>query len=370
MPPEPRSDWPAIGARVSLARRTAGLAIAQLADRVEIEPTALERIEAGNRNLSATELAALAQATDLPIDWFVLESPPTVASRRATNLRDTTIIDVRADVLTREVSQLVALGLLRVPGRRPALAPPGDVEAAEAAATSLRARLDIDPALPIDLTAAAVEMGLLAYSLDIPGSDADGAYVAVSDDLGIALLNGLQPSARRRFSLAHEIGHHVFQDAYAVDIETGRPETERLIDAFAIHFLLPRAALDQRWADLGGRDKPRAASITIGAEYRLSWTALCGHLVNVGLLDHHQAEIQRELLPRTGEYAALGVGFSENLVPPSVPEPVVTAALRGYRGHVLGAGRTIELLHGALEVADLPARDVVPLAALAGELGR
>lgn len=76
MPAALHADWPTIGARVALARRTAGLGIAELADRVEIERAALERVEAGSRNLSATELAGLAQATELPIAWFVLDSPP------------------------------------------------------------------------------------------------------------------------------------------------------------------------------------------------------------------------------------------------------------------------------------------------------
>lgn len=273
-------------------------------------------------------------------------------------------------MLVREVSQLLTLGLLRVTSRRPALAPPHDVAAAEEAAASLRARLDLAPALPVDLTAAAAEMGLLAYSLAIPGNDADGAYVALDDDLGIALINGLQPPVRRRFSLAREIGRHAFHDAYAVDIETGRSETERLIDAFAMHFLAPRTAIEQRWAELGGDDEPRTAFITIGAEYRLSWTALCGHLASPGLLDHHQAQIQRELPPRAGEYAGLSVSLSEDLVPPTAPQPVVAAALRGYRSHVLGAGRALELLHGAIESADLPARDAIPLESLAADLGR
>lgn len=370
MPTAPHADWPTIGARVALARRIAGLGIAELADRVEIELAALGRIEVGSRNLSETELAALAQATDLPIDWFVLESPAVGARSRATDLRAATIIDVRVDVLVGEVSQILTLGLLQVTNRRPALAPPRDVAAAEEAATALRARLDLDPALPVALTATAAEMGLLAYSLAIPGSDADAAYVALDDHLGIALINGLQPPARRRFSLAREIGRHAFQDAYAVDMETGRSETERLIDAFAIHFLLPRTALEQLWAELGGDDEPRTALIAIGAEYQLSWTALCGHLANLGLLDYHQARIQRELLPRAGEYAELSVSLAEDLVPPAVPQSVVAAALRGYRGYVLGAGRTLELLHGAIVSADLPARDAIPLEALAADLGR
>ena len=62
-------------------------------------------------------------------------------------------------------------------------------------------------------------------------------YVALDDEFGVALINGAQPPARRRCTLAH----HVFQDEYTIDIAaTGRAETERIIDAFATHLLLAR----------------------------------------------------------------------------------------------------------------------------------
>ena len=53
-----------------------------------------------------------------------------------------------------------------------------------------------------------------------------------------------------------------------------------------------------------------------------------------------------------------------------VPRGVVRAALRGYRTHRLGAGRTLELPHGTLTESDLPDQEPTPRAALAGGLRR
>ncbi len=324
MPLQYPRDWPAVGARVALARRTIGLTQADLAARIGLDRTALAKIETGKRNLSALELASLARVTELPIDWFVAESTSIVAGRRAEDLHDSSIVDMRVDVLTRDVTQLLELDLLRPATSRPELRVPRDVAAAEGAAMEVRAHLGYDASHCIDIAAAAEALGVFAYSLTLPDGDADGAYAAINDKLGVALLNGTHPSARRRFTLAHEIGHHVFEDAYAVDLEaTGRSDAERVIDAFAIHLLLPRPALEQRWRELEGDDDPRSAAIVIGAEYRLSWTALSGHLVNLDLLDRHQGEIMREALPRGGEYAELGVGITEDLITPLVPRPIV-----------------------------------------------
>ena len=369
VPLTPLSDWTAVGARVALARRTLELTQAHLAAAIGIDRSALAKIELGSRNLSALELAALARETGLPIDWFVAESQPVVASRRKVDFHDSTIVDIRIEVLAREVTQLIEMDLLRPAPLALELSVPHNVEEAETAAGEVRARLGRETDEVIDLAAAADALGVFAYSLELGDGNADGAYVSIDGGVGVALVNGSQPSARRRFTLAHEIGHHVFQDAYAVDIEaTGRSETERMIDAFAIHLLLPREALERRWSRLGGGDDARSAAIVIAAEYRLSWTALCGHLVNTELLGRDVADVMRAALPRGGEYAEMGVNIVEELVPPMAPRPVVQAALRGYRRNLLGTGRTLELVRWTLTETDLRDRDEIPLAALAGEL--
>lgn len=53
-------------------------------------------------------------------------------------------------------------------------------------------------------------------------------------------------------------------------------ETERRINAFAIHLLLLRNSVVQQWRLWAG--EPREKAIRLGVEYRVSWSALCGQL--------------------------------------------------------------------------------------------
>ena len=276
MTPGTLSDWPAVGARVTQARRALSLTQEQLGATVGLGRTVVAKIERGNRTLSALELAQLAQATDLPIDWFVTESPPVVASHRSADPSMTHLVDVRVEVLAREVMQLLEADLLKPAEGGIRLGLPRNVAEAERAAMAVREHVGLDEEAFIDLGAAAEQLNLFAYSLALPGNQTDGAYAAIDEQSGVALVDGSRPLGRRRFTLAHEIGHHVFQDEYAIDqdLDTG---AERLINAFAIHLLLPRSALRRRWGALGGPDDHRRAAIVIAAESRVSWTALCGH---------------------------------------------------------------------------------------------
>ena len=72
-----------LGARVAEARALAALTQEELASRTRMERTVISKIENGARRLGATELVAIADALERPVDWFFKTSPPAVISRRA-----------------------------------------------------------------------------------------------------------------------------------------------------------------------------------------------------------------------------------------------------------------------------------------------
>jgi Zn-dependent peptidase ImmA (M78 family) len=78
-------------------------------------------------------------------------------------------------------------------------------------------------------------LGLLAFSFDLGPSVIDGGYVRLGD-IGVALVNGTTDAGRRRFDLAHELGHHLLADEYTADFGLGTTPADReaLINAFAI----------------------------------------------------------------------------------------------------------------------------------------
>lgn len=54
-------------------------------------------------------------------------------------------------------------------------------------------------------------------------------------------------TGRRRFSAAHELGHHLRGDDYRAEVD-GNASGEAFANAFAVDFLLPRAGAQQVFA--------------------------------------------------------------------------------------------------------------------------
>jgi|SRR5947209_16079026 len=64
-----------VGSRIREARKMAGLSQGQLAKLMKLHRPAISEIEAGNRRVSADELARLAEFLDVSVGWIVGEAP-------------------------------------------------------------------------------------------------------------------------------------------------------------------------------------------------------------------------------------------------------------------------------------------------------
>ena len=357
-----------LGVRVAEARELAGMTQSDLGTAMNLDRTAITKIEAGKRNLGAVELVRLADALRRPVDWFFSESPPSVVSRRVDpNVRGVSaLLDARVDWIARDIDYLLQVDEL--PGfERLVSGPPESVKDAEEAALALRRHLDqlIGPLL--DLQSLAERIGLFAFSLDLGPKGGDAAYVAV-EDVGVAVINGRQEPGRRRFNLAHEIGHHVFQDAYAPEVGVSpQDDTERLINAFAIHLLLPiddaRGLLEEFGPDV------RLAAVAAGVRYRMSWTAVCAQLRNGGLVDAGTYEDLVSRSPSRVDYIELGEQWQPEMEAPAVPPKYGRRVLSAYRRRKLTAERVTELLWGTLALSELPAQVELTLEAYRREFG-
>ena len=241
-----------LGSRIAEARKLAGLTQEQLASVMSLGRTVITKIESGARRVSATELVTLAEVLDRPVDWFFVVSPPAVVSRRSDPAVGgrSKVLDSRVERLARDIDMLSAEGELPQVDRL-VLDPPRTLDEAEEAALKLRKHLGASSGPLVGLQAHAERVSLLAFSLDLGRSGGDAAYVAVGD-LGVAVINGAIDPGRRRFNLAHELGHHVFQDAYAPEVGLSpQDDTEKLINAFAAHLLLPRVDAAALIAEIG-----------------------------------------------------------------------------------------------------------------------
>ncbi len=356
-----------LGRRIADARAEAGVTQASLAARISLERTALVRIESGERKISATELAAIASALGRPVDWFFTESPPAVVSRR----RDPAVggfsraLDSALELAARDVAFLEGRDLLSSAERPPARKMPVSFENAEDLARDVRAEAGRPEGPLLDLQSAAEGLGLLGFSIALGPDAGDAAYVEVGR-LGVAVINGTADRGRRRFSLAHELGHHLTGDAYEPAPRIGSSDAERMFNAFAAYLLMPRPSVLGIWDEFSGKSR-RLAAIAIAVRFSVSWTAVCNQLTNLGLIDSGERDrlVGNDL--RRGELFEFGERPAVELDPPSVPPSYARAVVSGYRNGQLTSARTVELLHFSVGEADLPDPDSMSLDELRGE---
>jgi Zn-dependent peptidase ImmA (M78 family)/DNA-binding XRE family transcriptional regulator len=354
------------GGRIADARSAAGFTQGDLASKMGVDRTAITKIESGDRRVDSFELARIAEILRRPISWFLMSPVPNVISRRRERGGMEKAADVELELLAADVEQLVEMNLLEPASLGDPEVRVDSFEAAEDAALLVRERLGL-PAEPIvDLVGQVERLGLYAFVLPLE-ANVEGAYVALAD-CGVALIQGGDPTGKRRFTLAHELGHHVLQDEYSTEWVTGsKDDRERLISAFAIHFLLPRTGVTGRWQALDGDAGAKNAAIHIAAEFGASWSALCSHLVHLDLISEEQRQDLVSSPPAGVDFYERGLFIQD--VPPSrtLPPGFITAVARGYLRRLLGRHRALELLRGVVGDDDLPPQHDVPLDAMIGE---
>ena len=369
-------DWVDVGVRVAEARRARGLSQEKLARAMELDRTAIAKIETGRRQINSLELVKLSQCLQRPLSWFVSPPPPVIASRRAANVEqrsDTAGEYALADAL-RDLRTLTEARTLRPKPAGGPLQPfaAEDHDAVRFAAARARAVLGADATAPLHMLADQVErVGLYVWTLPLGDQALDGAYAAYEplEGAGVAVINSSMDAGRRRATLAHELGHHLLSDSHSTDWGVNTGDTERAIDAFAATLLLP-PGITGRWSGLRQDHSVRQSAILIAAEYRVSWSTALRQLRAYDLLsaeDRHRLDSRS---PTRADYLECAVRVVEELQGLQVSQAVKAAAVRAYRTHKISAARALEIIHDdSLSREDLGEPDTIPLEALWGEIG-
>ncbi|MEU9887881.1 XRE family transcriptional regulator [Sphaerisporangium sp. NPDC051011] len=363
-------SWPEIGGRVAAARERAGFTQRELGDRVGLHRSAITRVELGQRQLDALELARLADALGRSVEWFLTRPPASIASHRIGLSADQNVqrLEDELERTSRDVELLTDIGVLSV---ATAALPAGGTTLADAEAGAIEARslLRHGDGPLVDLQAVVESFGLLAFSLDLGPKVIDGGYVRLGS-VGVALVNGAADTGRRRFTLAHELGHHLLADEYTTEFGLGTAPADReaLINAFAVHFLLPRTSVIRRWKQLSQElEDPRSRLVVLAAEYRVSWTAVVSHARTLELISRNQFEPLKVQRPTPADYLEMGVRVEHELQPIALAPSYSQAAVRAYRRGIISADRAIELLRHTLVPEDLPRPHEMPIDPLAAD---
>ncbi len=374
-----------VGRRVREARRRSGLDAAALAEQVGLTRDKLSKIENGRRRVSPRELPALARALHVPLPTLLGAAGATrpalalahrvaaTAPGSATSSARARAIEIlqaesrlskHAELPARQLSpggaaieRLVATSFATTPRTAPEAQRQGRVLAEE-----VRRILEIGIAEIGDLPAL-VEMHFAADVVLSPlGGGSDG-LCAHDGEAALLVVNTDYPTGRTRFTLAHELGHHLLRDPRDVIEEQyvdmfATTYIERRVNAFAGHLLLPVKAVIATIAWLGcGRDdlsvanaRGRTALGYLMLRYGVSLPCALSQIVEAGFLtvpaktDLTDKLRAGELIRAARHLISESPGPEKTTREQRPPARLVTVALEAARAGYIGMNTVAALL--------------------------
>lgn len=311
-----------VSGRVRAVIRAASLSQAAFADHVGLSPDKLSKSLGGIRRFTSLELALIAEAGQVTVDWLLTGREPlqpVLAARTSTPSRPSAARrDGIAEVTDRFTSAYDVLDLL---GRTPALPElpsvatdaPRDPDEGAALAEAARELLR---AVGAETIAEQSTDDLLAswertFGVDIAitrlPSGLDGlAWQA--DHFRLILVNRTDRWTRQRFTIAHELGHILARDAQNLLLEAevapGRQAeaSEVRANAFAANLLLPEDELRAAWSATARTDDSFGRLVV---RFQVSPSALAARMKALGIIDQSNRDRLRRLTTADC-YAAAG----------------------------------------------------------------
>ncbi|MCF7701592.1 helix-turn-helix domain-containing protein [Loktanella sp. M215] len=244
-----------IGKRIKGARAASGLSLRALSDAInnKVSAQAIGKYERNEDMPRSGVLIALSRALGVSVDFLLSDDDlelDGVEFRKSASSSAKEVAMIEAKTLNMVEKYLAVESLLNLSSQNwdvPLEAPYwiSDPRDAEGAARSLRAawQLGHDP-VPM-LAELLEEHGIKVLSLDVENIDGLAAKVRRKDrhSARVIMIKRRTWSERKRFSLAHELGHMVLNVAQGCD-------PERAANRFAGAFLIPAEVLRQEIGSL------------------------------------------------------------------------------------------------------------------------
>lgn len=283
-----------LGARIRAHRERLGMTQAELAEVIGYGKTQMSRIESGDRNLRSSDLQKLAERLGVGVRELLGVRPRAdllaVTYRRAEGCDGEAREALATVKRVLEVAGAVdELGISRPVTAHavPAIAldaPTADEQGRHAAA-QVREQLALGAAPIHDLVDVAEALGAAVLRAPLP--EGISGLCVTSDATSLIAVNSAVTAGHQRFTLAHEIAHHLLDAENGVTLDHTEHllgaggEVERRAQAFAAELLMPAEGIR---IHLGGRPVDAAAFADLLFTFGVSTSALSIRLRSLGLI--------------------------------------------------------------------------------------
>ncbi|PLS84581.1 MAG: hypothetical protein CYG60_17180 [Actinobacteria bacterium] len=293
-----------LGKRLRRARERARLTQEEAGRALGLDDTAVAKMERGRRGVGALELKRLASLYGVAVEDLLADPLSEGQVPLEIAMRSVEALNPKMEAMKRQMQRVVSddrwlrEGEGDTGGAWEPLASEiphdlPDYERGYQAAELFRERYELGDSPIPDLAMLADEVGVVVARLPLGDTGAPDGCSAIDPETGAAyiLINSDKSRVRRRFTVAHELGHLVMghlRGGQVVIDETlnERAPQEREANAFAAGLLMPksgvRGAVDRLRKRLGEND-PVGWIVWLADSFGVSEEAAAYRLVNLGL---------------------------------------------------------------------------------------
>jgi Zn-dependent peptidase ImmA (M78 family)/transcriptional regulator with XRE-family HTH domain len=366
------NDAAAVGKRVATARRRRSLTGVQLGALVGLNKDQISKVESGRRRVSVRELPKFARALGVAMGDLLGEpSRPRLAMAH----RLAAGVDEAPAATRRRALQLLEVeDLLSQRAAAPTAAPSEagsrvlDYASAQLAdrprnkAEAQRQGRRLAECVRTELALGGHEIGDLAgliereFGVDVAvsplGQDADGLCVH-DHNMALIVASSDFSDGHVRFTLAHELGHHILGDPRDIIDERERDMfsddvVERRVNAFAAHLLMPATGVRDTVAWTGDGVVNERVLVALMERFGVSLSALVGQLIELRLVPFDDGpQLRRigvtDLVARHRDVAPSAAATTVRRTV-RAPERLLRTAIRAAQSELLGLSPVAALL--------------------------
>ncbi|GHF42773.1 hypothetical protein GCM10018790_20780 [Kitasatospora xanthocidica] len=362
-----------VGRRVERARRRQALTGEGLGGLVGLAKDQVSKIETGKRKVHVRELPRFAEALGVTVGYLlgqVCRPTLAMAHRLAGNVgpdedsnakrRALELLEVE-DILAQRAEWVPAAGsrpgkdVLRF-AREEIRTPPRNRDEAQRQGKRLaeytREALGLGSHELGDLPGLIERHFGVDVALSPLGTDVDGLCVH-GDSVALIVASTDFSQGHVRFTLAHELGHHLFGDPRDVIDEDAQDmfsdsQQERRVNAFAGHLLMPEEGIRETLGWLSAGRVTERSIVALMEQFGVSLPALVYQLCKMRLITFDQGAILRsmhvgDLVDRHPSVAPTRAGITA-LRTVRAPERLLTTAAEAARKEQVGLGVVATLL--------------------------
>lgn len=246
------------GSSIKTARESRGLTQSKLSKLIGVTQATLSRFEKGALDVAPDTVTKIAQALNYPESFFgrdirmAGETSLFYRKKASMTVKNLSILESKISILSKSIDEL--MDSIDIPELRiPAVEPSADNSPQEIA-YKIRSYLSV-PAGPIDNIVSLLEKnGVIVMFLDLEDMDKfDGMTMFTENQAPVIWINKNSPNDRKRYNLAHELGHLVMH-LRSDDLEKDDKLKEIEANQFAGEFLMPASQCKEDFFNLKYKD--------------------------------------------------------------------------------------------------------------------